>query len=162
MKNYIGPKSLKAGSKNKDRIEKLLNKKSISTLKKELQDIFNLFIRLRDTKYDKGQSFFICISCGVPKALDQMNAGHYWSAGGHEAVRFDEDNVHGQCIACNLYQHSNEKKYRVNLIKKIGQKAFDVLELRAHNRSKMMHFEVEYLIQDYKEKVAELRKIKTT
>jgi hypothetical protein len=158
MRNYIGPKSLKVNFKNKEKIEKLLNKKTLPALKKELQTVFNTFIRLRDTQESQGKKFFVCISCGHPKELNQMNAGHYWAAGGHEAVRFDEDNVHGQCIHCNLYQHSNEKLYRVNLIKKIGQKAFDILEMRAHNKSKMFPFEVELLISEYKNKIESLKK----
>lgn len=157
MKNYIGPRSFKINAKNKAKVEKMLNKKTLPTLKKELQEVFNLFIRLRDTQYDKGQAFFICISCNQPKGLDQMNAGHFHPVGGNEAVRYDEDNVHGQCIYCNNFKHGNEKLYERNLIKKIGQKAFDNLEIRRHNRSKLMPFEVEYLISDYKKKVEELK-----
>lgn len=157
MKNYIGPKTFKVGI-DKKKIEKMLQKKSLPTLKKELETVFNTFIRLRDTEISQGKKFFTCISCGLPKELSEMHAGHYWPAGGHEAVRFDEDNVHGQCIHCNFFKHGAEKGYRPRLIKKIGQKAFDVLEMRAHNRSKMMPFEVELLIQQYKQKVDELKK----
>lgn len=153
MKNYIGPRSFKVNSKNKEKIAKLLNKKTLPMLKKELQDVFNLFIRLRDTKYDKGQSYFICISCNNPKPLDQMNAGHFHPVGGNEAVRYDEDNTHGQCIACNLHKHGNERAYEKSLIRKIGKKAFDNLEIRRHNRSKLFAFELELLIQEYKNKI---------
>jgi NAD-dependent dihydropyrimidine dehydrogenase PreA subunit len=154
MKTYIGPKSLNY----KKQVEKALKKKSISTLKSELQKIFNTYIRLRDTQYDKGQAFFVCISCGEKKTTDQMHAGHYWPVGGNEAVRFDEDNCHGQCIACNYHKHGNEKGYRPRLIKKIGQSRFDMLEIKRLNRSKMMAFELEYLIEDYKTKVNGLTK----
>lgn len=153
MKNYIGPRSLNY----KKKVEKALKVKSLPTLKKELQDVFNLFIRLRDTKYDKGQAYFICISCSQPKSIDQMHAGHYWPVGGNESIRYDEDNCHGQCIACNHFKHGNEKGYRHKLILKIGQDRFDLLEIKRHNRSKMMAFEIEYLIQYYKEKSAELK-----
>lgn len=138
-------------------MEKLLKVKSLPTLKKDLETVFNTFIRLRDTEMSQGKKFFTCISCGHPKELTEMHAGHYWPAGGHEAVRFDEDNVHGQCRHCNFYKHGNEKSYRSRLIKKIGQKAFDVLELRAHNKSKMMRFEVDLLIRTYKEKIENLK-----
>lgn len=153
-KNYIGPKSLNYAKK----VEKALKKKSLSTLKGELQDLFNKFIRLRDTKYDKGTQYFVCISCNHPKPLTEMNAGHYWPVGGNESVRYDEDNVHGQCIHCNHFKHGNEKEYRPNLIKKIGQSKFDLLEIKRNNKSKMMSFEVEYLINEYKEKIKQLKK----
>lgn len=153
MKHYIGPKNLNYQKV----VEKALKKKSLASLKKELQDVFNKFIRLRDTIYENGKAFFICISCGVKKTIDQMHAGHYWPVGGNEAIRFDEDNVHGQCVYCNFHKHGNEKGYRPRLIKKIGQKRFDLLEIKRNNRSKMMAFEVELLINEYTEKIKSLK-----
>lgn len=153
-KNYIGPKNLNY----KKQVEKALNKKSLATLKAELQKVFNEYIRLRDTRYDKSTTYFVCISCNNPKPVTEMNAGHYWPVGGNESIRYDEDNVHGQCIYCNHFKHGNEKGYMPNLIKKIGQDRFDLLGIKRHNRSKMMAFEVELLIQEYKEKIKRLRK----
>src|SRR5688572_21842229 len=114
MKNYIGPKTFKVGIDNKKKIERLLEKKGLSALKNDLQKVFNTFIRLRDTQTGliHGTKYFVCISCGESKELSEMHAGHYWPAGGHEAVRFDEDNVHGQCRHCNYFKHGNEKGYR--------------------------------------------------
>jgi 5-methylcytosine-specific restriction endonuclease McrA len=154
MKSYIGPKTLNY----KQKVDKALKKKkSLAVLKGELQDIFNLFIRLRDTQYSNGKAFFVCISCGKPKDIDQMHAGHYHPVGGNESVRYDEDNVHGQCIACNHFKHGNEKGYRPRLIKKIGQQRFDMLEIKRHNRSKLMPFEVEVLISEYKNKIEAIK-----
>lgn len=157
--NYIGPEYAK--NLNKKKLEKLLNKKSLPKLLAELQKVFNCFIRLRDTKYDSGKPYFVCISCGVPKGLDQMNAGHFFAVGSFPALRFDEDNVHGQCIYCNQHHHGNLRIFQVNLIKKIGQDKFNILDLRAHNRSKLMQFEVEILIEQYKKKIEELKVSRT-
>lgn len=154
MKSYIGPKTLNY----KKKVDKALKKKSLSVLKGELQDIFNKYIRLRDTQYSNGKAFFVCISCGHPKGIEEMHAGHYHPVGGNESVRYDEDNVHGQCLHCNFYKHGNDKGYMPRLIKKIGQKRFDILEIKRHNRSKMMAFEIEYLIQEYTEKIKALTK----
>lgn len=154
MKNFIGIRKVSA----KKAMEKILKKKSLSTLLGDLQKVFNEFIRLRDTLYDKGQAYFICISCQLPKGLDQMHCGHFFSVGGHPAVRFDEDNGHGQCAHCNTFQHGNLLPYKENLIKKIGMGKFNILEIRSHNRSKLMSFEVEVLIDLYKKKIEELKK----
>lgn len=156
MAQFIGIKRI---GQNKKALEKLAGKKSIATLKKELQEVFNLYIRLRDTKNDKGQPYFICISCNQPKGLDQMNAGHFWPVGGHEAVRYDEDNVHGQCIYCNNFASNGlvTLNYEKNLQKKIGSGRFLTLANRRFNKSKMMAFEIEYLISEYKEKVKLLK-----
>lgn len=156
MKNFIG---FRKPGQNKKQAEKLLNKKSLATLKKELQEVFNKYIRMRDTKHDKGTPYFICISCNQPKGLDQMNAGHFWSVGGHEAVRYDEDNVHGQCIHCNNFANGGDvtRAYEMRLLNKIGEKRFDDLAMRRFNKSKMMAFEVELLIGQYKEKIEKLK-----
>lgn len=156
MKNFIG---YRKPGQNKKQVEKLLNKKSLATLKKELQEVFNKFIRIRDTKHDKGAPYFICISCGEPKGLEQMNAGHYWPVGGHEAVRYDEDNVHGQCIYCNNFAAGGEvtMNYSGRLLRKIGKERFEALSYRRFNKSKLMSFEVELLIQQYKEKIEKLK-----
>jgi len=153
MKSFIGPKNLKY----KKTVEKALKKKSLSTLKGDLQKVFNTYIRIRDTKHENGQAYFICISCGERKGLEQMHAGHYWPVGGNEAVRFDEDNCHGQCIACNTYKHGNVLEYTHRLINKIGQQKYDALSVKRHNRSKMMEFEVTHLIGVYTLKIAELK-----
>lgn len=155
MKIYIGPRDLNY----KKKVEKALKTKSISTLKGDLQKIFNTYIRLRDTKTSNGKQYFVCISCGEPKGLDQMNAGHYWPVGGHEAVRYDEDNVHGQCIYCNNFAAGGKvtMNYAGRLLKKIGKEKFEALANRRMNRSKMMAFEVNLLIDEYKEKVKKLK-----
>jgi hypothetical protein len=159
MNNFIG---FRKPGQNKKQVEKLLQKKSLATLKGELQKVFNTYIRVRDTKYDKPTAYFICISCNQPKGLDQMNAGHFWPVGGHEAVRFDEDNVHGQCIYCNNFASNGVvmQKYEAALLLKIGEKRFDTLAARRFNKSKLMAFEVELLIQTYNDKISKLRTTK--
>jgi hypothetical protein len=155
MTNFIGFRKL--GAKMAKGAMKDLEKKSVATLKKDLQKVFNTYIRLRDTLHDKGTPYFICISCRQPKGLDQMHAGHFWPVGGNEAVRFDEDNTHGQCEHCNTFKHGNLVQYTPNLIKKIGMVRFEKLSHRRLNRSKMMAFELELLIQTYKEKITKLK-----
>ena len=82
-----------------------------------------------------------------------MNAGHFFSAGHNEAVRWIEENVNGQCIRCNNFLHGNLSGYREGMLKKYGQKTIDRLEIQRHNKSRMFKFEVEYLIKQYKEKL---------
>lgn len=133
------------------KIQKVPKEKSLSDLKKDLQTVFNAYIRKRDTLFDRaGQPFFICISCNTPKPMNQMNAGHFHAVGGNDAVRYDEHNVNGQCIYCNKFCHGNKEGYVRGMLKKWGQKVIDDLELRRHNRSKMQKFEVQLLIDHYK------------
>lgn len=143
-----GKKSLKIGSK-------LPKEKTLGTLKKELQVIFNRFIRLRDTI---NGTYFVCISCDEQKNLDQMNAGHYFAAGHNEAIRYDEKNCNGQCIRCNNFLHGNLIGYTKGMLKKYGQATIDDLEIRRHNISKLAKFEVRLLMDIYEKKIEALKK----
>lgn len=137
--------------------KKLPSEKSLPALKKELDRVFNAFIRARDTRYDKGQPYFICISCDEPKPIDQMDAGHFHSAGHNEATRWDERNVNGQCRRCNRFLHGNLLGYQKGMLKKYGQTTLDQLEIKRHNRSKMFRFEVALLIETYRQKLKTTR-----
>lgn len=129
---------------------KVKPEKSLQALKKDLDDAFNAFIRKRDTL---SGYVFRCISCGDFKLINQMNAGHYFSAGHNEAIRWNEFNVNGQCIHCNKFLHGNEKGYREGMLKKYGPKVLEDLEIQRHNKSKMFKFEVQLLIEEYKNKL---------
>lgn len=129
--------------------EKLKSLKTRSEWLKELQVIFNRFIRLRD-------SGLPCISCG---ALDdgsrQMQAGHYKTVGAHPALRFDESNTNSQCSRCNNFLSGNLLPYRVALIAKVGQAEVDRLE-GPQDPLKLTIPEIQELIAKYKAKVKEL------
>lgn len=135
--------------------EKLKSLKTRSEWLKELQVIFNRFIRLRDAGLP-------CISCG---ALDdgsrQMQAGHYKTVGAHPALRFDESNCHSQCSRCNNFLSGNLLPYRAALIAKIGQAEVDRLE-GPQEPLKLTIPEIQALIAEYKAKVKALSGKTTT
>jgi len=124
--------------------------KTVPKLLQLAQKVFNAYIRKRDNL----GNYFVCISCQKPKALGQMHAGHFFSAGHNPSVRFDEDNVHGQCIHCNTYQHGNLAKYKDNLIRKIGKERFEALEVKVGFEKrvgkKWDRFELIEVIEKYK------------
>lgn len=125
-------------------------KKSVSPLTQKLVRIFNTFIRMRD----KGKP---CISCG---AFTDLQAGHFFSAGHYTHLRFNEDNVWGQCVRCNYHLHGNQAEYRIGLIKRIGEEKVKQLEIKAQLRSvnRYSRFELELLCNYYKEKIKSLGK----
>jgi len=134
-------------------IKTIPKKKSLQALKKDLDKVFNEYIRLRDQK----NGMFKCVSCNTLKPISQMHAGHFYSAGHNSATRWDEDNVHGQCAHCNTFLHGNLLEYQKELIDKIGEKRFFELEVRRHNKSKMFAFEISILIIQYKDKIKKLK-----
>jgi hypothetical protein len=109
------------------------------------QQVVNKYIRMRDA--DKG-----CISCGQTLG-SKYDAGHYWSVGGHGNVRFDIDNIHAQCVACNQHKHGNLIAYQKGLIAKIGLQKYDQLEAKAHDTKKWTKDELKELIATYKNKI---------
>lgn len=109
---------------------------------------FNRYIRQRDSDGD----YFQCISCREWKPVTQMNAGHFMSAGHHSAVRFDENNVHGQCIKCNCHLHGNLIAYQENLIRKIGQEDVDLIKATCRLPGKLERLELIHIIETYKSK----------
>ena len=98
-----------------------MNNKNTKQLKDKLVKLFHKFIRERDK--DKP-----CISCGQYTTLQ---AGHFYSGGHYSALRFDEVNVHGQCLRCNYFLSGNLNNYRINLEKKIGTERLKQLDMKA-------------------------------
>ena len=138
---------LEASRRMRERKEKL---KSRSDWLKDLQRVFNEFIRLRDADLP-------CISCGRYHN-GQYHAGHYRSVGACPELRFNEDNVHKQCSACNSYLSGNILEYRLGLIEKIGLERVEFLERQDHPPLKLSVEEIKELIKVYRAKVRELKK----
>ena len=135
--------------------EKLKSLKTRSEWLKELQVIFNRFIRLRDAGLP-------CISCGHPDdGSRQRHASHYKSVGGNPALRFDSLNCHASCSICNNYLSGNLVPYRVALIAKVGQAEVDRLE-GPQQPLKLTIPEIQALIAEYKVKVKALSGKTTT
>ena len=137
---------LEASRRMRERKEKL---KSRSDWLKDLQRVFNEFIRLRDADLP-------CISCGRYHQ-GQWHAGHYRSVGACPELRFNEDNVHKQCSACNNHLSGNILEYRLGLIEKIGLERVEFLERQDHPPLKLSVEEIKDLIKVYKAKVKELK-----
>ncbi|OBX09590.1 NinG recombination protein [Gallibacterium salpingitidis] len=116
---------------------------------KDLQKVFNQFIRLRDKNEP-------CISCGRFHQ-GQWHAGHYKTVKAMPELRFNEDNCHKQCSVCNNYLSGNLTEYRINLIKKIGVERVAFLERKDHQKVKLTIDEIKALITVYKNKVKELQ-----
>lgn len=101
---------------------------TIPKLTAKAQKVFNAYIRKRDSE----DGYFTCISCGQTLPIEKMNAGHYIPQKGSSALRFDEDNVHGECEYDNAFNEFHLIPYRKNLIDKIGERR--VLEMESQFR----------------------------
>jgi hypothetical protein len=86
-----------------------------STLMQIARQIVHKHVRERDK--DKG-----CITCGKPfdDGIHELQAGHYIHGSRSSALRFNTNNIHGQCKQCNYYLDDMERIYRQKLIERIG------------------------------------------
>jgi hypothetical protein len=100
--------------------------KTLGKLKKETQEVCNMYIRLRDKDRP-------CISCNQFKPLQ---AGHFFAVSTHDGLTYDADNIWGECAHCNCWNESHLINYRDNLLERIGQERFDALYSRAEQYKK--------------------------
>lgn len=143
--------------KKKEKLfEKTSPKKRKTDLVKKLDKVFSLYIRLRDTS---PRGFFRCISCGQVKHFEKADCGHYHSRK-NMATRFSELNCNAECSSCNRFSSDHLIGYRENLIKKIGEKRFAMLEVEAKSIKKWSDFELEQLIIYYKALTEKMKKEK--
>ncbi len=142
--------------KKKPSEKKTKKSPSKSSLINKLDTTFSKYIRLRDAM---PSGFFRCISCGQIKPIEQADCGHFHSRI-HMSTRFDEDNCHAECRACNRFSADHLIGYRENLIKKIGEQRFLLLDIKAHETHKWSNFELEQLNKYYRALVQKLQKEK--
>lgn len=138
-------------AKKKDKPLPLFDKAGVTVKKKpdliaKLDKVFSRYIRLRDTMPN---GYFRCISCGKIKPYKQADCGHYHSRR-HMATRFDEDNAHAECRACNRFSADHLIQYEKNIITKIGRQRFDKLAWKAGQTMKWTDFELIELTKYYK------------
>jgi 5-methylcytosine-specific restriction endonuclease McrA len=116
---------------------------------KDLQVVFNRFIRLRDA----GKP---CVSCGRPDGDDhQRHASHYKSRGAHPELAFNVFNCHASCATCNNFLSGNLVPYRIELINRIGLGKVEWLEGK-HEPLKLTIEEIKVLISEYRVKIKAL------
>lgn len=68
-----------------------------------------------------------CCTCNEVFSFKQLQAGHF-EQGRHNAVLFDERNVHAQCAGCNIFKHGNLRKYEQFMRQRYGQEVIDELD----------------------------------
>lgn len=79
------------------------------------------FAKLRD-RHDG------CIVCGQHKDYQQWQGGHFRTVGSCRALQYHVDNIHLECIYCNMYDSTHLVQYEINLREKIGDERVDFLK----------------------------------
>lgn len=124
------------------------------TSKATLDRIFSEYIRRRDAD---SNGYVRCISCGKVIHWKDSDCGHYINRR-HNSVRYDEMNCNAQCRKCNRFDEGNIQGYRKGLIKKYGEKAVELLEMKKFNKCKLGKLEINALAEEYRKKLKDKKK----
>ena len=138
MLKYTKSQQLQSKPKKKRKVKLL----GMPQLKAKVQRAVNKYCRDRD----EGNG---CISCG--KHL-KLQGGHYIPQGSCSYLRYDFDNINGQCVGCNKWKSGNLIEYRIRLVKKISAECVELLEGCRVETKKGTRQELEELLERLKRK----------
>ena len=123
----------------------MAKKPTKTALVKKLDKVFSEYIRRRNGE------MAMCVTCGKIAHWKEMQAGHFMSRR-HRATRWHEDNVQTQCVKCNMFGQGEQFKFG----KWLGdEKANELIQLSSQV-VKLSDYEMQELIELYKEKLADL------
>ncbi len=111
---------------------------------KKLDAVFSKYIRLRDADQE---GYCRCATCGEKHHWTKIQAGHFISRK-HYATRWDERNVHAQCVACNVFRYGEQYKYSLYLGDNLSKELYD----KSLGVAKFTDIEIIEMIEEYNEK----------
>lgn len=130
-------------------ISKYMADKSLPKLKKELDRIFSIYIRLR---HADTQGNCKCFTCGKVAHYKRMQNGHFQSRR-FLPTRFNEQNCQVQCVKCNMFMQGEQYKFAKFLDIEYQEGTSTHLEQLARSSCKFMRCDYMDLIKEYKAKV---------
>ncbi len=126
-----------------------------SYIKNTADRIFSLWIRLKAADY---RGYVTCVTCGVTRHYkDDMQAGHY-ARRDLKNTRYDEQNVHVQCVNCNKWKSGNMAAYAAFMVAKYGQEIIVVMNQRSQIIKQWKRSELQELVKGWR---VEIRKMLT-
>jgi len=124
-----------------------LKKRKRSTIVKELDKVFSLYIRQRHANLD---GFVDCITCQTSRHWKKMQCGHFMSRSKY-ATRWDDENCQVQCDGCNRWKQGEQYKFSKWLDENYHEGKADELVLKSNQTAKFTDYELEEMINHYKQ-----------
>lgn len=131
-----------------------------STRSKEMaraDKYFSLYIRLKHADFETGTCK--CCTCGKVIPWKSPNgtthAGHYISRK-NQSTRYDERNVHPQCISCNSFNEGKHPEYGQFLNETYGGGTTDALIWKSKIACKRTVQDFRFIAEKYKYEFNEL------
>jgi hypothetical protein len=130
-------------------------KHPINKLKKEADKWFSRYIRLRDS--DPHTEMGNCCTCGTPLHWKSGDAGHFQQRY-KNITRYEEKNSHLQCKQCNNKDWKQGEQYLHGkfIDNKYGEGTADYLSELGKQKKQFKPYELEELIDLYKQKIKDL------
>lgn len=129
---------------------KKIKHKSLKTLRKKAWELISEYIR-RSNADENG--IVKCYTCGKPHFWTDMDCGHYIHK---DCLDYDLVNLHPQCTYCNRRINGNKGVYCERLIAEYGEQVISELRVRSEQVKKFNIFELEEIINNYKQRLQEL------
>ena len=136
-------------------VKKGKRQKFQKTLIKELDKVFSLFIRLRDSRA-YGFRYFKCPTCGRILPFEEADCSHYYSRVNMN-TRYCEDNCVAECAFDNRFNSSHLIAMGDYLKSKLGEQRYQLLRLKANTHKKWECWELEQMIKYYKARIEQLK-----
>jgi len=138
-------------------LKKLKNTKTPNLKKRiiELDVLFGKYIKL---KHSDERGVCTCVTCGKKMKFGDrgLQAGHFVRRGNYR-LRWDEHNVHPQCVYCNKYLSGNEIAHAEYIIDTYGLEVFKkLMETKRQINKRPKIKEIEELILYYENKIEAL------
>ena len=148
IKKATSPKSKKSRKKRTIRLN-LPNSKTFPQLVKELDTLVSTFI-LKKGKYT-------CVRCSkryFPNKNGKyinLTCSHYWDRQ-YKSTRWDEDNLDPLCwrpCHSQKWEHDKQGAYKDYMMKKLGKKKFELLEIKARSITKYSRVDLRLMIDNF-------------
>lgn len=134
--------------------------KTLPKLKKEAWAVFSQYIRLRDClKTTDTLHMGACYTCGKVYPYTQLQAGHFLP-GRRNSVLFNEEQVHAQCMACNVWNHGDFPTYLEKMRVDFGSEKVEEMIRQRHDTLKFTRDDLIKLKVYYQQKVLEIANLR--
>lgn len=125
--------------------------RSRKNIVKQLDTIFSLYIRKRNSKNEIAE----CYTCGRSDHYKKLQCGHFMSRKNY-ATRWNEINCQVQCYACNVARYGEQFKFGLKLDIDYGKGCAEELQIESNKIVKYSNADLLAKIEFYKNKLLQL------
>lgn len=116
-------------------------------------ELTSKYVRLREADED---GFNRCVTCGITKPWQELQAGHFVPQAQGNAARWDLRNIHPQCFRCNINLGGNGAEYGPYIRDRYGAEGLDEIRKLAGQTRPMRRADYEAIIDEMAKRLARI------